>query len=94
MCSAPDNYGTSYYYRGNVENNYVKLGTWSDDTADVVYGFENDDSYGGDGFNKFMQHSSLEECQNSYPYNSNCTLYSRKGKDMYWRIVRINVQLD
>lgn len=23
VCSAPDNYGTSYYYRGNVSNNYV-----------------------------------------------------------------------
>ena len=23
LCSAPDNYGTSYYYRGTVENNYV-----------------------------------------------------------------------
>ena len=23
LCSAPDNYGTSYYYRGNVQNNYV-----------------------------------------------------------------------
>ena len=23
LCSAPDNYGTSYYYRGNVTNNYV-----------------------------------------------------------------------
>ncbi len=27
LCSAPDNYGTSYYYRGNVTNNYVKFGT-------------------------------------------------------------------
>ena len=26
LCSAPDNYGTSYYYRGNVQNNYVKFG--------------------------------------------------------------------
>ena len=25
ICSAPDNYGTSYYYRGNVDNNYVKF---------------------------------------------------------------------
>lgn len=25
LCSAPDNYGTSYYYRGNVKNNYVKF---------------------------------------------------------------------
>ena len=23
LCSASDNYGTSYYYRGNVSNNYV-----------------------------------------------------------------------
>ena len=23
VCSAPDDYGTSYYYRGNVNNNYV-----------------------------------------------------------------------
>jgi len=26
ICSAPDDYGTSYYYRGNVTNNYVKFG--------------------------------------------------------------------
>ena len=25
LCSVPDNYGTSYYYRGNVKNNYVKF---------------------------------------------------------------------
>ena len=25
ICSAPDDYGTSYYYRGNVENNWVKF---------------------------------------------------------------------
>jgi len=26
VCSAPDDYGTSYYYRGNVTNNFVKFG--------------------------------------------------------------------
>ena len=25
ICSAPDDYGTSYYYRGDVENNWVKF---------------------------------------------------------------------
>ena len=25
VCTAPDDYGTSYYYRGNVDNNYVKF---------------------------------------------------------------------
>src|SRR5574344_28320 len=28
LCSAPDDYGTSYYYRGNVTHNYVKLGSY------------------------------------------------------------------
>ena len=84
VCSAPDNYGTSYYYRGNVENNYVKLGKWSDDTPDVVYGFYNADSY-----DRYEKYESIEACKAS-SYNNNCTLVSRKGKDMYWRIVRIN----
>lgn len=47
--SAEDDYGTSYYFRGDVENNYVKFGKWS----------ENDES-------------------------------GNAGKEMYWRIVRIN----
>lgn len=85
VCSAPDNYGTSYYYRGNVENNYVKLGKWSNDTPDIVYGFRNADSY--DNYEKYK---SIEDCKASSYYNNNCTLVSRKGKDMYWRIVRIN----
>ena len=25
LCSAPDDYGTSYYYRGSVTNNYVSF---------------------------------------------------------------------
>lgn len=85
LCSAPDNYGTSYYYRGNVENNYVKLGTWSDNTADVVYGFASDSKY-----DDFEQFSSIDQCQSSGYHNKNCTLVSRKGKPIYWRIVRIN----
>ena len=28
LCSAPDDYGTSYYYRGNVTNNYVRFGDY------------------------------------------------------------------
>ena len=28
VCSAPDDYGTSYYFRGNVTNNYVKFGDY------------------------------------------------------------------
>ena len=45
VCSAPDAYGTSYYYRGNVTNNYVKFADkyWriirinGDGTVRVIY---------------------------------------------------------
>ena len=84
LCKAKDAYGDSYYYRGNVTNNYVKFGTWSNDAKDVVYGYYDESSH------DFKEYSSLEECQNASSYNTNCTLISRAGKDMYWRIVRIN----
>ena len=86
LCSAPDNYGTSYYYRGNVTNNYVQFGKWADDTPDVVYGFYSSDTSSSGS----MAFSSMEECQKASDYNNNCTIVSRKGKPMYWRIVRIN----
>ena len=87
LCSAPDNYGTSYYYRGNVTNNYVQFGKWADDTPDVVYGFG---SSSDGSIPSNSTYSSLEECQASSYDNNNCTVVSRKGKPMYWRIVRIN----
>lgn len=45
VCSAQDNYGTSYYFRGNVSNNYVKFANlyWrilrinSDGTIRLIY---------------------------------------------------------
>ena len=45
LCTAPDAYGTSYYYRGNVTNNYVKFADkyWriirinGDGTVRVIY---------------------------------------------------------
>ena len=85
LCKAKDAYGDSYYYRGNVTNNYVQFGKWADNTPDVVYGFDSSDTpIDNQAF------SSMEECQSSEYYNKNCTLVSRKGKPMYWRIVRIN----
>lgn len=76
LCKAKDDYGDSYYYRGNVTNNYVKFGTWSSDTPTL---FVDEDG---------RQYNSLEEC-NHYDMH-NCTELSYAGKDMYWRIVRIN----
>lgn len=81
---AEDDYGTSYYYRGIVENNYVKFGKWNDDVPDRYIGFW----YGtAPAYKEFV---SLDECQNDDMYNKNCTLLSTAGKDMYWRVVRIN----
>ena len=45
VCSASDAYGTSYYYRGNVTNNYVKFAGFywrivrinGDDTVRIIY---------------------------------------------------------
>ena len=77
LCKAKDAYGDSYYYRGNVTNNYVKFGTWSNDTPTLVV-----DEYGS-------EYDSLDDCKNDSD-SVNCTELARAGKDMYWRIVRIN----
>ena len=81
--TAPDDYGTSYYYRGNVIDNYVDFGnlTYKDD---VVVGYM---SEGSDYMNRY---SSLSECQSSSLYNVNCTLVHKSGEPILWRIVRIN----
>ena len=77
LCKAKDAYGDSYYYRGNVTNNYVRFGTWSNDTPTLVV-----DEYGS-------EYDSLDDCKNDSD-SVNCTELARAGKDMYWRIVRIN----
>ena len=75
VCSAKDAYGDSYYYRGNVTNNYVKFGTWASDTPTSFV-----DSDGN-------EYDSLEDCTD---FDVHCTELALAGKDMYWRIVRIN----
>lgn len=84
LCSMKDAYGTSYYYRGNVTNNYVKFGKWSKDTPDVVKGFYSTTS------TTYKEYSTVKECQSASSYNVNCTVISKANKDMYWRIMRIN----
>ena len=73
----PDDYGISYYFRGDVTNNYVKFGKWQ---TDYYNGFvvENNNN---EGF------TSLSDCEASA---TDCTKYASAGDDMYWRIVRIN----
>ena len=81
---AKDDLGDSYYFRGDVTNNYVKFGTYQSDSLKQYQ-----DSFG------FSSFSSLEECEAAkginYPPNGICVKigYSA-GEPMYWRIVRIN----
>ncbi len=81
LCSMKDAYGTSYYYRGNVTNNYVKFGSWK---STLVYGYYSDTSY------SLKEYDSLEACQNASSYNKKCTVVREKNAPMYWRIIRIN----
>ena len=81
LCSASDTYGTSYYYRGNVTNNYVKFGSWK---SALVYGYYSDTS------SSRKEYDSLEACQRASSYNVNCTVIREMGAPIYWRIVRIN----
>ena len=74
-----DDYGTSYYYRGNVDNNYVKFGTWQ---TDYYNGYVSSNR-NNEGF------TSLSACE-AAAGSGNCTKYASAGDDMYWRIIRIN----
>ena len=84
LCSAKDAYGTSYYYRGNVTNNYVKFGSLA---SALVYGYYSDTS---ELSKESKEYDSLEACQNASSFNKKCTVIAEKGAPMYWRIVRIN----
>ena len=81
LCTAPDVYGTSYYYRGNVTNNYVKFGEWK------VQKYFGDYS---DTYSSYEVYDSLKECQEASEYNVNCRIGIDVGMPMYWRIIRIN----
>ena len=83
VCSASDAYGTSYYYRGTVENNYLKFGSWA---SALVYGYREESST---SYN-YKEYDSIEACQNANSYNKNCTVIREKNAPMYWRIIRIN----
>ena len=74
LCKAKDAYGDSYYYRGNVTNNYVKFGEWQ---VRKYLGHLTSKMY-----------DSLGECQKWNP--NNCSVGIDIGMPMYWRIIRIN----
>src|SRR5699024_8102238 len=78
LYSAEDEDGISYYYRGNINNNYVQFGEYTSD----YYVYESNGRY----------FQSLASCQeyNSSCSESNRVKLASKGEKMYWKIVRIN----
>lgn len=93
-----DDYGTSYFFRGNVTNNYVKFGKWSTSTPDIYVSlsqknveFQENSFRENSYIDNFYVYSSLSECQSANVFGiNNCITISRAGKDMYWRVIRIN----
>ncbi len=77
LFEAEDEDGTSYYFRGNVENNNVQFGEYESDY--YVY-------QGESGF--YQRQESCEEANSWYT----CTpvKLASAGDKMYWKIVRVN----
>lgn len=75
-----DEDGISYYFRGNINNNYVQFGEYSNDYYVYVY---ND-----------MYFQSIASCQERFPScnvnNSIKEKIASVGDKMYWRIIRLN----
>ncbi|MDD7149802.1 MAG: hypothetical protein PUH53_03850, partial [Mycoplasma sp.] len=100
MYSYTEGSGKTYYYRGAVDNNWVKYGKFKEDQ--IVYrGFENEDSTDtSDTYNyDYNDYPTLAECQagvdpgmygSSYNYKCKEVTYAHKGDDMYWRIIRVD----
>ena len=79
LYSMEDEDGTSYYYRGNVDNNNVQFGEYTDDYY-VYY----------DGYSLYYQ--SEASCEEATGYSNNCTQVklASAGDKMYWKIIRVN----
>ena len=89
MYSYTEGTGKTYYYRGAVDNNWVKYGKFKEDQL-VYRGFYTDTSNTYNG--SYIDYPTLAECQNSSSYNYKCkeVTYAHKGDDMYWRIIRVD----
>ena len=99
MYSYTEGTGKTYYYRGAVDNNWVKYGKFKEDQ--IVYrGFRDDATntdvwYDGNNIN-YIDYPTLAECQtgvdydSTYNYKCKEVIYAHKGDDMYWRIIRVD----
>ena len=85
MYATEDDLGTTYYFRGAVNNNWVKFGKYSSDI--IKYR-----GYYSETSTEYKEYDSISACQSASSYNVNCTAYTyaKAGDDIYWRIIRIN----
>ena len=102
MYSYTEGTGKTYYYRGAVDNNWVKYGKFKVDQ--IVYrGFYDDTTNTDVCFDSenyqlnYIDYPTLAECQTGITgydsrYNYKCkeVTYAHKGDDMYWRIIRVD----
>ena len=101
MYSYTEGTGKTYYYRGAVDNNWVKYGKFKEDQ--IVYrGFYDEKStdevwYDSENYQfNYIDYPTLAECQtgvdydSTYNYKCKAVTYANKGDDMYWRIIRVD----
>ena len=101
MYSYTEGTGKTYYYRGAVDNNWVKYGKFKADQ--IVYrGFRDDTTNTDVWFDSvnnqanYIDYPTLAECQtgvdydSTYNYKCKEVVYANKGDDMYWRIIRVD----
>ena len=85
MYVGEDGIGTSYYFRGAVDNNWLKFGKYSQDFIKYI-------GYYSTTSSEYITYDTLEECNSASSFNVNCTetTIAKENDDIYWRIVRIN----
>ena len=75
LYSNTDEDGTTYYYRGDVNNNNLQFGSYDEDY--YIYGAD-------------QYYQTLESCQEDGNSQCKAEKLASKGDKMYWKIVRIN----
>ena len=80
LYSNTDEDGTTYYYRGDINNNNLQFGAYDEDYYVYV-----------PVRNLYLYYfQSLESCQEAGYNNCSQVKLASKGDKMYWKIVRIN----
>ena len=79
MYATQDDLGTSYYFRGAIDNNWVKFGKYKKNTYIYSYIYDEENEYTANLF--------TDECDDT---KMDCMLLASEGDDMYWKIIRIN----